>query len=340
MGLDCLDATMRVLDQSRIGEVLCGNPRDLQEGPPVTAMIIQNTNPMVVAPDTRRVKQGLSRDDLFVCVHEQFMTETAAMADIVLPATMFLEHDDFYQAGGHTFVQVSRQQLPEPGECRSNFWVLSRLARRLGAHHPGFESSERELIDESLRASGLPGEAKVWEKQGHDCSRSFEESHFLSGFPTDDGRFHFRADWQKVGPYWQELPEFPDWFAPGGGTDEQHPFRLVAAPARQFLNSSFTETRSSRQAEGKPQMLVNRQDARALGAGDGSRVLVGNRQGEIQLEVVLFDGLPAATVVIESIWPNHAFTGGLGVNTLISSEPGLPNGGGVFHDTAVWIRVL
>ena len=132
-GLDRLNPETRVLDQSRIGEVLCGNPVDLQGGPPVTAMMLQNTNPVVVAPDTRRVIEGFGRDDLFVCVHEQFMTETAAMADIVLPATMFLEHDDLYQAGGHSHVQATRALVQPFAETRSNHWVLrSRCSKRPG----------------------------------------------------------------------------------------------------------------------------------------------------------------------------------------------------------------
>ena len=96
-GLDLYDPSARMLDQSRIGAVLCGDADALFGGGPVTAMLVQNTNPVSVAPDQERVKQGFARDDLIVCVHEQVMTETAMMADLVLPATMFLEHDDIYQ---------------------------------------------------------------------------------------------------------------------------------------------------------------------------------------------------------------------------------------------------
>ena len=128
-----------MLDQSRIGPVLTGDKPDLGDGPPVTALFIQNTNPMVVAPESGLVHQGFRRDDLFVCVHEQFLTETAAMADIVLPATTFLEHDDIYTAGAHTFLQIGRAVVTPYAECRSNHGVQCALAKRLGAGHPGFD---------------------------------------------------------------------------------------------------------------------------------------------------------------------------------------------------------
>ena len=119
-GLDVADPKVRVLDQSRIGPVLTGDPADIKDGPPVTALFIQNTNPVQVAPEQRKVKAGFAREDLFVRVHEQFMTATAKMADVVLPATMFLEHDDVYQGGGHQNILLGPKLIEVPGECRSN----------------------------------------------------------------------------------------------------------------------------------------------------------------------------------------------------------------------------
>ena len=114
-GHDLVDPKIRRLDQSRIGAVLCGEPEALFGGPPVTAMLIQNTNPVSVAPEQEKVKRGFARDDLFVAVHEQVMTETAAMADIVLPATMFLEHDDIYRGGGHQYIILGPKLVAAAG---------------------------------------------------------------------------------------------------------------------------------------------------------------------------------------------------------------------------------
>src|SRR4051812_16497379 len=134
-GLDARDRSIRMLDQSRIGAVLTGEKEALRHGRPVTALLIQNTNPVSVAPDQEVVKRGFAREDLFVCVHEQFMTETARVADVVLPATMFLEHDDVYQGGGHQYILLGPKLVDPPGECRSNHEVVCGLARRLGAEH-------------------------------------------------------------------------------------------------------------------------------------------------------------------------------------------------------------
>lgn len=138
-------------------KTLAGNPRDIANGPPVSALLIQNTNPAVVAPESAVVRAGMMRDDLFICVHQQFMTDTARLADIVLPATTFLEHDDLYTAGGHTFLQASRAVIPAPGECRSNHTFIGQLAERLGLEHPAFSMSEWALVDRLLADSGRGG---------------------------------------------------------------------------------------------------------------------------------------------------------------------------------------
>jgi anaerobic selenocysteine-containing dehydrogenase len=337
-GLDVLDPATRILDQSRIGPVLTGDPRDLGDGPPVTALFIQNTNPMVVAPESALVRRGFARDDLFVCVHEQFMTETAAMADIVLPATTFLEHDDFYTPGAHTYLQLSRAVLPPHGECRSNHDVVCGLARRLGARHAGFALSALDLIDWTLRASGLPGVAEFPENGWLDCRPPFATDHFLDGFGHADRKFHFRADWAALGHDHDRLPAFPDHVAVIDDGDPARPFRLVAAPSRSFLNTSFNNTPSGIAREGRPTALVHPAALAGLGLADGERVRLGNGKGSVVVHARAFDGLQPRVVVVEGIWPDHAFEEGIGINLLTSADPGLPRGGAVFHDTSVWLR--
>lgn len=338
MGLDRLDRSVRLLDQSRIGPVLTNDPKDIGGGPPVKALLIQNTNPMAVAPEAAKVRDGFMRDDLFVCVHEQFMTETAAMADIVLPATMFVEHDDIYTASGHTFVQMGRKIIEPPGECRSNHEVLKGLATRLGASHPGFDMSELELIDDCLKRSGYKGLSAFDEDNWIDCAGSFEDMHFLNGFPTDDGRFHFYADWQKCDSYRDDMPKLPDHYDIIDNADNTHPYRMVTAPSRWFLNTSFTECPESRRREGHPKVKIHPLDLADIGVVDGDSVMLGNKLGSVTLACQSFDGVQRGVIIVESVWPNRDFSGARGINTLVSAEAAPPAGGAVFHDTAVWIR--
>jgi anaerobic selenocysteine-containing dehydrogenase len=336
-GLDRLDPAIRILDQSRIGPVLTGARRDIGDGPPVTALFIQNTNPIVVAPESALVHRGFARSDLFVCVHEQFMTETAAMADIVLPATTFLEHDDIYPAGAHTYLQIGRAVLDPYAECRSNHDVICGLADGLGARHPGFAMSAIEMINRTLRISGLPEADSFLEDGWLDCRPRFETSHFLDGFAHADGKFHFRADWAAIGPQHAQLPVYPDHVAVIDGGDADQPFRLVAAPSRSFLNTSFNNTPSRIAREGRPTALVHPAVLAQLGLRDGDRLRIGNRRGSVVVHARGFDGLQTRVVIVEGLWPNHAFEEGIGINLLTSADPGLPRGGAVFHDTSVWL---
>ena len=334
---DRRDPAVRVLDMSRIGPVLTGEDETVRRGPPVTAMLVQNTNPAAVAPDTHRVRRGLAREDLFLCVHEQFLTETAQMADVVLPATTFLEHDDIYTSSGHMHIQVHRKVIEPVGQARSNHTVFAELARRLGGDHPGFAMSEWQMVDRVLRDSGWPGADEVVKTGWLDVMPSFEAAHFLDGFPTPSGRFRLKADWSALGPH-AGLPALPDHCRLIDEATDEHPFRMVTAPARNFLNTSFTETPTSRAREGRPSVMIHPDAAARLGIVEGSRVRIGNRQGSVVVHARLFDGVLGDVVVVESVWPNAAFEEGIGINALVSADAPPPNGGAVFHDTAVWIR--
>ena len=337
-GLDVRDPNVRMLDMSRIGRVLTGEASDIGDGPPVTAMIVQNTNPAAIAPESALVNRGLARDDLFVCVHEQFMTDTAKHADIVLPATTFLEHDDIYLGGGHQYITLGPKVIEPLAETRANHFVICELAKRLGAAHPGFEMTENELIDQALQASGWPGLDVLREKGWLECQPDFDEAHFITGFAHADGKFRFAPDWSAHGRDHEVMPALPDHFAVIDAADDEHPFRLIAAPAHNYLNSSFTETKTSIAKEARPVVKIHPADADRLGVEDGARVRLGNRLGAVIVHVERFDGMQQGVVVVESIWPNSAFEGGAGINTLLSADAGPPNGGAVIHDTAVWVR--
>jgi anaerobic selenocysteine-containing dehydrogenase len=337
-GLDVLDPATRLLDQSRIGPILCGDRADLGDGPPVTALLVQNTNPACVAPDLAQVHRGFARPDLFVAVHEQFMTDTARLADIVLPATMFLEHDDIYTAAAHPTLQVHEAIFEPYAECRTNHFVVRELARRLGAEHPGFAMTERELIDDLLARSGWPDFATIHAAGGWEVLPDFRTAHHLDGFPTPDGRFRFAPDWASLGPRGHEMPRLPDHMPNTDSPTPEKPYRLVAAPARQFLNTSFTEMPTSRRREERPTALLHPETMAQLGLEDGDPVRVGNERGSVLLHAKARAGQHAMTVVVESIWPNGHWTEGVGVNALIGADAAPPNGGAAFHDTAVWVE--
>ncbi len=344
-GLDAHDRSVRMLDQSRIGAILTGDREALQGGPPVEALFIQNTNPVSVAPDQTLVKRGFARDDLFTCVHEQFMTETAAMADIVLPATTFLEHDDVYRGGGHQYIIMGPKLVEAPGECRNNHEVITALARRLGAAHPSFAFSPRELIDQMLKDSKRGTLAELEENRWLDVQPPFRQAHYLDGFNWPDGKFRFKPDWPRVpfrspynsGPV-EQMPALPDHWTSIEAADDVHPFRLATSPARGFLNSTFNETPTSLANEKRPTVLIHPDDAAKHGIVDGDYVVLGNLRGEVRLHARLFDGLRRGVLIAESIWPNSAYADGRGINTLTGADSIAPFGGAAFHDNKAWVR--
>ena len=336
----------RELDMCEIGKVLTGDAKALNGGGPVKALFIQNTNPVNVSPEQGLTRTGFARDDLFTVVHEQFMTDTAKLADIVLPATMFLEHNDYYRRGGHTRLLYGPKLVDAPGECRSNFEVVNELLRRLGSDHASLHLTDRQMVAETFRRSNF-GELDEIEKTGFiNGAWPAEKARFIDGFAWPDKRYRFEPDWDAVarlkGYNWvcdpDEMPRFADHWDVTERVDAETPFRLATSPSRSFLNSTFAETAGSRKRQPEPTVFVHPEDAAGLGIADGDPVTLGNRRGEVALKAAFFDGMQRGVLIAEGIHPNSAHRNGVGINTLIGSDQVRPFGGAAFHDTAVWIR--
>ena len=257
------------------------------------------------------------------------------------------EHDDFYTAGGSQYILFGPKLIEAPGECRSNHDVICGLAKRLGAEHPGFDVTPRELIDATLQKSGWGTLAELEANRWIDCQPDFATAHYLNGFAYPDGKFRFKPDWpnapftrRQVSYSLLSMPTFPDDWDVIEEADAEHPFRLATSPARGFLNSSFTETPTSLAREQRPTVMIHPEDAAAFDIADGAEVRLGNRRGIVRLHAKHFDGVRRGVLIAESLWPNSAYPDGRGINTLTGADPVAPFGGAAFHDNKVWLRKL
>ena len=234
------------------------------------------------------------------------MTETARAADIVLPATMFLEHDDIYRGGGHQYIIFGPKLIESAGECRNNHEVICALAQRLGASHPGFAMTPREIIDWTLRKSGWGTLDRLEPQRWIDCQPDFAASHYLNGFAWPDGKFRFKPDWPTVpfrSPYLSgPVDDDAKAARPLGrdrGSRSAHPFRLATSPARNFLNSTFNETPTSLARERRPEVMIHPADAAAAGIANGDEVVLGNTRGEVRIHARLFEGVRRGVLIAE-----------------------------------------
>ncbi|MET0529348.1 MAG: molybdopterin dinucleotide binding domain-containing protein, partial [Microvirga sp.] len=231
------------------------------------------------------------------------------------------------------------------GECRNNHEVVVALAKRLGAEHPGFEMSPRDLIDWTLQKSGYGTIDDLEEKKWLDVQPGFEEAHFLNGFGYRDRKFRFSPDWPSV-PYanaghagpWDRMPKLPDHWNVIEEATEDHPFRLATSPSRSFLNSTFAETPTGAAREKRPEVMMHPEDASQLGVADGDQVELFNERGEVRLHVRLFDGVRRGVLIAEGVWPNSSHHEGRGINTLTGADAVAPYGGAAFHDNHVQVR--
>ena len=344
-GLDVRDSSVRRLDQSRVGAMLTGEPEALKGGPPVKAMLVQNTNPLAVAPNQEKVRRGFAREDLFTCVHEQFMTDTARYADIVLPATMFLEHDDIYTAAATSTCNSRPRSIEPPEGCRSNHEVIVALARRLGAEHPAFAMTPREIIDWTLRESGCGDLARLEASAGSTCSRLSRNRISSTASALPDGKFRFKADWPHApvandgmrGP-WQRNAEPARPLGGQRGRRRRAPVQardLAGAQFPQFelhrdadLAFAGTATRSARQSRRRGGAWARR----------GRRRATRQRARPDAAARAALRGRAARGAVSEGIWPPSAFLDGWGINVLVGDDSVAPFGGVAFHDISVWAR--
>lgn len=263
-----------------------------------------------------------------------------------LRAAPVAEHDDIYQGGGHQYIILGPKLIEPPGQCRSNHDVICALAARVGARHPGFTMTPRELIDWTLVNSGWGTLAELEERRWIDCQPDFATAHYLDGFAWPDRKFRFKPEWptvpfprqgRPVGPF-ETMPSLPDHWNAIEEADVEHPFRLATSPARSFLNSSFTETPTAQATERRPHVMIHPEDAAALGIAHGDKVVLGNRRGEVRLHASVFPGVRRGVLIAESVFPNATFEDGCGINTLTGADCIAPFGGAAFHDNRVWMK--
>jgi anaerobic selenocysteine-containing dehydrogenase len=261
----------RTINMSTIGDDLLREPSPAF-GPKIEAVVVYNSNPVAVAPESAKVVRGFAREDLFTVVLEHFMTDTADLADYVLPATTQLEHLDVHTAYGHTYVMFNEPAIAPLGEAKPNTQIFRELAARVGFDEPCFADSDETLARAALRP-GLDFDAlreRGWLKL------PIADAPFADGgFPTRSGRCMIDAPGVGVPDYLANY-ESP---ATAPELARRYPLAMISPPARNFLNSSFVNVMSLRDIEGEPILEIHADDAGPRGIADGAMVRAYNDRG-------------------------------------------------------------
>lgn len=319
---DLLPGPVRTVNMNQLGRAL------READPPVRAMYVWCSNPAAVAPDQNAVLAGLARDDLFLAVHERFMTDTARFADVVLPATTSLEHADLYRSYGQYTVQRVRPAIPPLGEAKPNWEVFRLLARAMGFEEPLFRMTADEVID-LLLARPSP-----WREEGF--ARRLEAGRAVElrrppgpRWGTATGKILLvNPDEPERVP--RPLPAYAD----AGGP----PLRLVTAPALYTLNSTFMERPELRERNGGMTLQLSPADAGARGLADGQRVVAWNELGEATFLLRVSDRIPPGVAVAEGVWWLTHAPGSRNVNALTSQRLTDRGDGSTFYDNRVDVR--
>jgi anaerobic selenocysteine-containing dehydrogenase len=289
---DLRPGEVRTINMSRLGQALTDPDLD----PPVKALVCWNSNPATIAPDQEQVLEGLRRDDLFTVVLEQFMTDTAQHADVVLPATTQLEHLDVVFSWGHHYLTWNEPAIEPVGEAKPNTEVFRLLAERLGFDDPCFRESDVELVDallENFAENGLRerGWTKIDLGQG-------PVPHADGGFGTETGRVALHARYEPPA-------EVAD-----TALAERFPLALITPKTHLFLNSTFANQRRQHAAQPQPELVISPADASTRGIEDGAQVRVFNDRGAFECAARVSDDARPGVLVAPMGWWNRDYAGG------------------------------
>jgi len=299
-------------------------------GPKIEALIVYDSNPVAVAPESGKVVQGFAREDLFTVVLEHFQTDTADYADIILPATTQLEHWDIHASYGHTDVLLNRPAIAPVGQARPNTEVFRALAARMGFDDPCFADDDLSLCRMAF------GDAVDFEQllnQGY-ATLPIPEAPFADGgFPTASGKCEFFSERLAR----QGMDGLPDHLAnhEPAGSDPRHPLAMISPPARNFLNSSFVNVKSLRDIEGEPLLEIHADDAQPRGIADGQLVRVFNDRGEYRCKARISERARPGVVNGLGIWWRKLGPSGTNVNEVTSQRLTDLGNGPVFYDCLV-----
>lgn len=327
--------SVRSLAMTRLGQGLL----ELDD-PPIKTLIMWAANPAVSNPDSNRIRQGLAREDLFTVVIENFQTDTADYADILLPSTMQLEHADLHDSFSHLYVNWNEPVAAPPGECLPHTEIFRRLARKLGLTEPLLYDSDEDLaravLDSEHFAMADMTLEKLREKGWLRLEWPKPYQPFLEQFFTPSGKFEFRSDRAAADGF-----GFYPHFTPPieAATHEAEGTLALVSPANNFLMNSMFANSLDHQRAGEPTVVICPQDAVQLGLRDHMRVCVWNQRGEFEaLLRVKPEVRPGVAMTSKGLWAKHH--GGMSVNATTLEHDSDMGRGAVFHDNRVRISVL
>jgi anaerobic selenocysteine-containing dehydrogenase len=328
----------RTINMTRLGEALTKI-----DDPPVKALIVYNSNPGSIAPDRENVLRGLRRDDLFTVVLEHFQTDTADYADVLLPATTQLEHEDLHKAYGHLYVTYNRRSIPPLGEALPNSEIFRRIAAAMNLDYPELRESDEELMRAALTGTSEVMNGVTFEAlREHGSVRLNVPSPHLpfrrgTKVPTPSGRIEIES--QQIAAL--GLDPLPTYIAPYESEERapelarRFPLALLSPPAHQFLNSSFVNVASLRRSAGKPTLEIHADDANARSIADGTRVKIFNDRGTFTADAVVTDRVRPGVVSAQSVWWGKLTSDGANANQTTSQALTDIGRGATFYDNLV-----